>query len=288
MPFRESSRCARLAFRARPRDIHFGGWAMGLLFALFTVLTQAAVGMTLALWLTDIIPGRKNPRPARKTPWRRILVMAATGLAALLIHAGGPLEARQSLGQPGPQWIGLECLLFSSFLILVVIANIRAHALVTATALICGLAGIIATGMTYTAPERSLICNALPPLFFMLTTAALGAAFALSFSGQEGQRQIQRILTGVLVLTIAVSIVTPTIWGTGGGAMMRAAALAWSFSPLFWIFIALGLLVPLFLVIGLQNLPAWAAWLMLLGTFAGRAQFFLTPPNIAAFTRFPL
>ena len=40
---------------------------MGLLFALFTVLTQAAVGMTLALWLTDIIPGRKNPRPARKT-----------------------------------------------------------------------------------------------------------------------------------------------------------------------------------------------------------------------------
>ncbi len=260
---------------------------MGLCLILSTVLTQAAVGMTLILWLTDIIPGWKNPQLARKTVWRWILGMTATGLAALLIYAGGLPEVRQSLRQTHIQWAWMEWFLFSAFFILAAAAYAGIGALATPAALICGLGGIVASGASYAISARPFICSILPLLFFILTTTTLGAAFGLSFPARKGQKQLQRILTGMLILTSAVFIAIPPIWGTGG-KMMRAAALAWGFSPLFWIFIALGLLVPLFLIIGLRNLPPWATWLMLLATIAGRAQLFLSTPNGGGIFRLPL
>ena len=259
---------------------------MGLCLVLSTVLIQAAVGMTLILRLTDIIPGWKNPRLARKTVWRWILGMTAAGLAAFLIYAGGPPDAQQALRQTHTQWAWMEWLLFSAFFVLAAAAYAGISALAT-PALICGVGGIVASGAACAISTRPFIRNVLPLLFFILTTTTLGAAFGLSFPARKGRKQLRRILTGMLILTFAVFIAVPPIWGTGG-EMMRVAALAWIFSPLFWTFIALGLLVPLFLVVGLRSLPHWAAWLMLLAAIAGRAQLFLATPNGGGLFRFPL
>jgi DMSO reductase anchor subunit len=140
-------------------------------------------------------------------------------------------------------------------------------------AALVGFGAVFAMGMTYAPPSLMAIDNYLPFLFFLLTAVILGSAISSYFAPADKQALITGILAASLSVGLAVYLIVPSIW-LSGGAVMRMSGLAYLTSPLYWTHIVVGFLLPLLILWRMKRIPVWLPLFLLVGEFAGRIIFF--------------
>jgi DMSO reductase anchor subunit len=150
-----------------------------------------------------------------------------------------------------------------------------------ATTAVIGLLALIANAYTYAPPSLPAIDNLLPLTFFGLTTLILGTAVASYFVPDDKQKWLTIMLAISLSIALVVYLVVPSIW-LSGGTVMQMTAEGYLASPLHWIHIIVGLLLPLVILAWKKRIPAWLPVLLLIGEFAGRIIFFTLIVSSAA------
>lgn len=245
--------------------------SMELPLVLFTVLSQAAVGMVLMSAVRGF--AGHNAGNARKE-WALISGLMGFGIAASLFHLGHPLEAYRALAHLEKAWLSREVLAAGIFLALAAGAAVTdgGKGALLWGALAAGLATVVASGMTYAPPAFPALNNALPTVFFLISAVVLGAGFSAWFAGPGSQELLARICATALVTGLVVRLAVPCVW-LSGGEVMRQSGLAWLGSPLYWAGIAV-MVACLTVLWKNRTIPAWLPVLALLGELAGRAAFF--------------
>ncbi|EGY26722.1 putative membrane protein [Desulfovibrio sp. A2] len=248
---------------------------------LFTVLSQAAVGMALFLALrscacaTATGPATGEDAPGNRTEWLAATAAMGVALLASLFHLGHPEGAVRTLAHLEKAWLSREILAFGAFSALLAVAAVtgKAGAGLRAAAALVGLFALYTSGMTYAPPAMPALHNAAPLGFFVLSALLLGASFGSWFAGDARQPMLRTVLLGSLAAALAVYVIVPCVWASGG-AVMQMTARAWLASPLYWARLVLGILVPLVALARSPRIPHWMGPLVLLGELAGRAVFF--------------
>jgi len=294
-----------------------GDWEWPLI--LFTVLGQIAIGIILMLWWLD------RDRDPLDTKLFNQSVYAAGGLLSIallasLLHLGHPLAAYRTLAHLGSSWLSREILLFlltflgwiylflqSRHLSVSQVFGSRATSITAAQTAagghqtrnrslglgitsVLGLMGVISSAMIYVLPRVPAWNNVAPVLFFLLTTALLGALSTLVLGGKLLKAAQRKLLlqvslgctiTSLLIFSIYASMLSVSIEG--------AATLTFLInSPLFWTRALLGWFAPLLLFISLlknsqvnkTNLIFTVTLLVALGEVLGRALFYLSARGI--------
>lgn len=245
--------------------------SMELPLVLFTVLSQAAVGMVLMSAVRGF--ARQDGSDARNE-WMLVAGLMGLGIAASLFHLGHPLEAYRALAHLEKAWLSREVLAAGIFLALAAWAAAMGggKGVLLWGAIVAGLATVLASGMTYAPPAFPALNNALPTVFFLITAVVMGAGFASWFAGIGSQPLLARIFTTALVTGMVVRLAVPCIW-LSGSEIMRQSGLAWLGSPLYWVSIAV-MAACLGVLWKNRTIPVWLPILALLGELAGRAAFF--------------
>ena len=247
----------------------------------FTVLSQAAIGLTL-MRAVRTASGGAGDNPAME--WRMIAGLMLVGLVASLFHLGHPLDAPTALKHLGTAWLSREVLLSGMFMALAGLAAVTmgvggAPASAWLGAFL-GLGAIGCAGMTYAPPALPALNNALPTAFFLASAVILGSGFGSWFAGEgRGPLMVRIFMTGVVV-GLVLYLIVPCVWASGG-EVMRMTAQAWFDSMFYWTHIGI-LAVGLAVVWQSQTIPVWLPVLMLLGELLGRAGFFADTIHTAA------
>jgi DMSO reductase anchor subunit len=251
----------------------------------FTVLSQAAVGMALLGSLrapTGPADGSKHSAPRRQ--WRMIAGLMAVGMLASLLHLGHPAGAPMALNHLGTAWLSREALFAGAFAGLAVLAAVltkdTALPALAWAGVLAGLGLLVSAGMTYAPPALPALNNALPTLFFLCSAAVLGAGFASWFAGAERQPMLARVLASALAVALVLTLAAPCVW-LSGGEVMRMTGMAWLGSGFYWAHVA-ALAVALGVLWKTRTIPAWLPVLLLLGELLGRAGFFADTVHTAA------
>ena len=252
--------------------------SMELPLVLFTVLSQAAVGMVLMGAVRGVAG---HDRGNARNEWALILGLMGLGLAASLFHLGHPLEAYRALAHLKKAWLSREVLAAGAFLALAAgaAASRTGKGALLWGAVVAGLATVLASGLTYAPPALPAVNNALPTVFFLISVAVLGAGFASWFAGAGSQALLARTCTTALVTGLVVRLAVPCVW-LSGGEIMRQSGLAWLGSPLYWTNIAV-MAACLGVLWKNRTIPTWLPILALLGELAGRAAFFAETAHTA-------
>lgn len=247
---------------------------------LFTVLSQAAIGLALVTGLRTR-SAQEQAHDSRK-PWLLAACLLLAGLAASLPHLGHPLSAPMALKHIGASWLSREVLLASLLVVLLLFAGLKgADFWLGALCSACGLAALFAQAMTYAPESYPALAGGLPALFFLVTAVALGAGITGWFTPQEMQRPVARLLAAALLAGVAIFAAAPLAW-LSGGAVQHMTAWAYLSSPLYWAHILLGLALPLAVVWRTGRIPAWLPVLLFAGALCGRAVFFMGSVHSAA------
>lgn len=224
----------------------------------FTVLSQLGIGLALVgAWkaLRGEVPGR--------THWLWTVAATAVGLVISLFHLGHPLGAVTTLSGLGVSWLSREILSFGVFGAITLVLCLKQSRGLAILAGVMGIVAVLVQGMTYAPISFPAIHNFFTPLFFLLTALALGTSF---------DKDAGAVQSAVLVLLIAMLVLAPSMWTTGGGIMRDTAAL-WFASPFFW-----GGLLCIAATLGLsvarKGLPRASGVLMLAGALLVRMTFF--------------
>jgi DMSO reductase anchor subunit len=247
--------------------------SMELPLVLFTVLSQAAIGLVLmnAVRL-HAGPGEGN---ARKE-WTLIAAFMGAGIAASLFHLGHPLESYRALAHLEKAWLSREVLAAGIFFALAAFAAAtgreKGSPVLVWASVLAGLLALLASGMTYAPPALPAVNNALPTVFFLISAVVLGAGFASWFAAAGNQPLLARIFVTALVVGLVVRLTVPCAW-LSGSEIMRQTGLAWLGAPLYWAHIAL-MAACLGVLWKNRTIPAWLPILALAGELAGRAVFF--------------
>lgn len=252
--------------------------SMELPLVLFTVLSQAAVGMVLMNAVRGIAG---HDGGSARNEWTLVLGLMGLGLAASLFHLGHPLEAYRALAHLKKAWLSREVLAAGAFLALAAgaAASRGGKGALLWGAVVAGLATVLASGLTYAPPALPALNNALPTVFFLISVVVLGAGFASWFADTGSQALLARICTTALVTGLVVRLAVPCVW-LSGGEIMRQSGLAWLGSPLYWANIAI-MVTCLSVLWKNRTIPAWLPILALLGELAGRAAFFAETAHTA-------
>lgn len=253
---------------------------------LFTVLSQAAVGMALLLAVRSCgcaggacagAPGTATAgdTSGNRTEWLTATIIMGVALLVSLFHLGHPEGAVRTLAHLEKAWLSREILAFGAFAALLAVAALtgKAGAGLRGAAALVGLAALYTSGMTYAPPAMPAVHNAAPLGFFLLSALLLGASFGSWFAGEGSQPTLRAVLLGSLAAALAVYVIVPCVWASGG-TVMQMTARAWLASPLYWARLVLGIVVPLAVMIRSPRIPRWMGPLVLLGELAGRAVFF--------------
>jgi DMSO reductase anchor subunit len=249
---------------------------MELPLVTFTVLSQAAIGLTL-LRAACAVSG--ETAPAGRAEWQLVAGLMLAGLVGSLFHLGHPLSAPTALKHLGTAWLSREVLFAGLFAgVTVYAALLRGGLALGWIAAILGLCVIGSAGMTYAPPALPAVNNALPAVFFLLSAVILGAGFGSWFV--SGQGLMLRVFTTALVVALVLYLVIPCVW-LSGSTVMRMTAQAWLASGLYWAHVGV-LAVSLAVVLKMKSIPAWLPVLTLLGELAGRAGFFADTIHTAA------
>ncbi|WP_419787151.1 dimethyl sulfoxide reductase anchor subunit family protein [Pseudodesulfovibrio sp.] len=239
---------------------------------LFTVFSQAAIGLTLMRAVRTAANGDvADARPE----WRMIAGLMAVGLLGSLFHLGHPLHAPNAINHLATAWLSREVLFAGLFMALVVVAALAAFGGRSALAWIGSLLGfgvLVSAGMTYAPPALPALNNALPFTFFLTSAVLLGAGFGSWFAGEARRPLMTRIFTTALVVALVLNLLVPCVW-MSGGTVMRMTGSSWFGSGFYWTHVAV-LAVCLGVVWKNRTLPIWLPVLALLGELAGRAGFF--------------
>ena len=245
---------------------------------LFTLLTQMTIGLLLVSAAQQWAVAGGTSVSKMRSEWIAVLALLALGVITSFFHLGHPLGAVRMLANLSSAWLSREILLIGLFGILVVVTlyglmkNRVNRWLVAATAVI-GLLTLVANAFTYAPPSMPAIDNLLPLVFFGLTALILGTAVAVYFVPAAKQQWLTILLAASLGIALVVYLVVPSIW-MSGGEVMRQTGEGYLASPLYWIHIIVGLLLPLGILAWQKRIPVWLPVLLLIGEFAGRIIFF--------------
>ena len=245
--------------------------SLELPLVLFTVLSQAAVGMVL---MNAVRGFAGYDEGGARNEWALVLGLMGVGLATSLFHLGHPLEAYRALAHLEKAWLSREVLAAGIFLALAAgaAASGAGKGALLWGAVVAGLATVLASGLTYAPPALPALNNALPTIFFLISVVVLGAGFASWFAGAESRLLLTRICATALVTGLVVRLAVPCVW-LSGGEVMRLSGMAWLGSPLYWAGIAV-MAVCLGILWKNRTIPTWLPILALLGELTGRAAFF--------------
>lgn len=120
---------------------------------LFTVLSQAAVGMTI---MEAVRPATGPEGEDARQKWRMVAGLMVVGLIASLFHLGHPARAVTALAHLAKAWLSREVLFAGGFAGLALFAAVGPAKLGRATlawvGTVLGLAMLFSTGMTYAPP----------------------------------------------------------------------------------------------------------------------------------------
>lgn len=246
---------------------------------LFTVLSQAAVGITVADTAARTILAEKLPQTAGPLTAPMIsLMLTAVAITASMAHLGHPLGGIRSLDNLKSSWLSREILCAGAYSLSLGVDllfrlqgnDIHWPAAVAASA---GMLFVCASAMTYIVPGYPAINNPSPVLFFFMTAAVLGPGVLLLKLPLHHAAALYPWFAGALVLNGTVHIAVLLFWMTGS-SVMKSTALAHCRSPLFWARLVIGIALPAILPLLNANLLYPAAGLSLLGELTGRILFF--------------
>ncbi|MFW5490080.1 MAG: dimethyl sulfoxide reductase anchor subunit family protein [Desulfovibrio sp.] len=248
--------------------------SMELPLVLFTVLSQAAIGLTMMRVVRTTSGGTTTD--ARKE-WMLIAGLMMVGLLGSLFHLGHPLGAPTALVHLGTAWLSREVLFAGLFMgvatIAVLVSGMGGKASLAWLGAILGLGVICSAGMTYAPPALPALNNALPTAFFLTSAVILGSGFGGWFASGKLQPLMARIFTGALVVGLVLYLVAPCVW-ISGGTVMHMTGEAWFASGFYWAHLAI-LGVSLAVIWKSKHIPVWLPVLVLIGELIGRAGFFV-------------
>jgi len=248
---------------------------------LFTVLSQAAIGLTM---MRAVRTASGNAGTDARKEWLMIAGLMAAGLLGSLFHLGHPLSAPTALTHLGSAWLSREVLFAGLFMgvaaIAVLASGISGKAALAWIGATLGLGVITSAGMTYAPPALPALNNALPAAFFLTSAVILGAGFGGWFAGEKLQPLMARIFTTALVVGLILYLVAPCVW-MAGGSVMRMTGESWLSSGFYWAHLGV-LAVALGVIWKTRTIPAWLPILVLVGELVGRAGFFADTIHTAA------
>lgn len=248
---------------------------MELSLVLFTVLSQAAIGLVILSSMRQL--ALEGPAGNVRMEWLTASILLVVGMFASLFHLGHPLGAPMALTHLGTAWLSREALGVGLVLGLMVLGFVTAReAVKPGLALAAGAVGLLALffmGMTYAPPGYPALNNALPFVFFLLTAAVLGTAFSSYFAPAEKKPLLARILDVSLLVALVIYLVVPCVW-LSGGTVMQQTGTAYLTSPLYWTRIIVGLAIPLYAVWRSGSISFWVPPVILIGELIGRVAFF--------------
>ncbi|WP_316896365.1 DmsC/YnfH family molybdoenzyme membrane anchor subunit [Pseudodesulfovibrio indicus] len=248
---------------------------------IFTVLSQAAIGLTL---MRAVRTTSGDADSATRTEWLLIAGLMVAGLLGSLFHLGHPLSAPMALTHLGTAWLSREVLFAGMFMgvaaLAVVAGNVAGKPALAWLGTALGLGVILSAGMTYAPPALPALNNALPAAFFLTSAVLLGSGFG-SWFADEGLRPLMvRIFTGAVVVGLVLYLVAPCVW-LSGGEVMRMTGQAWLASGFYWAHLGV-LAVALAVAWKTSDIPVWLPVLVLIGELVGRAGFFADTVHTAA------
>jgi len=220
----------------------------------FTVLAQAAAGMSVAL-AAAAAAGAFMGRTFRRALGAATLVMAGALLVSFL-HLGDPIHAVYGASHWRSSWLSREIVAAVTFLALqcaTLLAGGRGrtgtrlfHAMLGATAL-AGLALVAAMARVYAVPTVPSWRGPATPIAFGVTTVLLGAAGMLAVFSADLRDARARILAwwllGAIAVALLVKLCAAVLLGPPAAAEPAAFPAAapggpWSGAP--WVAAALG------------------------------------------------
>lgn len=202
---------------------------------IFTVLTQFAVGLALFAAFKSLRCAGSTAKECedisawRSKDWFAAFLLAAFGLGASMFHLAQPLRAMEALGNLSVSWLSREGLIFGLFTVLALVNALRESRCLAVLAALCGVAAVVAQGMTYAPAALPAVSNGVPMLLFLLSALVLGA-LAGQVNGLHDFGTAFRVSCAALV---AVLLIVPCLW-TSGGTVMQASAALWMQSWMFW------------------------------------------------------
>ncbi len=251
---------------------------MELPLVFFTVLGQAAVGMTLIAAMRRHATDSGGPVFAGRNEWLTALIILGVGMAASLFHLGHPTGSPRTLVHLSTSWLSREVLMLGLFGVLLVIGFLTvpqtsgSSVLITLTALV-GLAGLIASGLTYAPPSFPALNNGVPVLLFLLTALIMGPAVCSYFTSEDTQALLTGILGTALILGLVMNLILPSVWMSGGRVMQMTGAAHYG-SALYWIRLGGEFGVGLAVIAATRRIPVWLPVVLLAGEILGRILFF--------------
>ena len=247
--------------------------SMELPLVLFTVLSQAAIGLTMMRAIRTTSGGSDINA---KKEWLTIASLMGVGLIGSLFHLGHPMGAPMALAHLGKAWLSREVLFAGLFMGLAVVAVIASgmagKTLWAWLGSFLGLGVIASAGMTYAPPAFPALNNALPTAFFLISAVMLGAGFGSWFAGEKLQPLMARTFTTTLILCLVLNLIVPCVW-LSGGEVMRMTGQAWFVSGFYWAHLGI-LAISLIVMWKSKKIPMWLPVLALIGELIGRAGFF--------------
>lgn len=267
----------------------------------FTVLSQWAVGIVIAVALLEWIKPKYMRNAGKQTLRTSVYVALGTSIIAALasmFHLNNPFKSYTSLIGVGHSWLSREIVIVILFNIcLITFAylwwkkadqdNLR-KTMGTVTALL-GIILVIVQATIYFSIELHPAWNNWTTFAnFLLTGFLLGALTVVFFvlrGKQEENTGVMKLLSVYLAIVLAALLVTigSSAIISGGAAESQATAATISFtSVLFWIRILGSLLIPasivIYMLVGKRTAAVKyilaATAFVLIGELSGRAMFY--------------
>lgn len=267
---------------------------------LFTVLSQAAVGLVLiSMLLMYVLSSAQRVAllPALKSAGLIAFPVALLALVASVFHLGQPFGGMRALGNLGSSWLSREILLMALFVAGVAIYSYlwlaRAEALAairtvgTATALL-GLGVIYATGMVYQLPTRPEWHHWSNLMAGFITALLLGGLVLslLAIRLPNISPLCRKALGGVVLLAAVLLVLGLISYGPYLLTVSAPTATLLFGSPWFWARLLLGIGLPVFVAAQMlrESQPSVALLSLTLlaalgGELVGRTLFYSSVLN---------
>lgn len=191
---------------------------------IFTVLSQMSVGMTLLLtWRTW-----RGQIEGNRVMWLITGLVLGVASVAAILHLAHPDHAYNALINLRHAWLSREILgatLYGAMIALAFLTKGNKGAALLAS--LFGILLVAVQGMTYAAPAMQAIANGLTMVFFFITVWVMGCAGAPLLKLNASVAALRQ----AIVVFIAVMVVAPLIW-LSGGTIVKMTAHAWLTSPL--------------------------------------------------------
>ncbi|MBA3012968.1 MAG: dimethyl sulfoxide reductase anchor subunit [Proteobacteria bacterium] len=243
---------------------------------LFTILSQAAVGLTLMEgFFIFFYPGEARLwSPA--VPGLAFLCLLV-GLACSLFHLGHPSGGIRSLANLSVSWLSREILAFGGYGAVLGLDMVLRYQgmkipMVLLSSFIAGLAAVAVSARVYKNPGYPALDTFWPFVFFAGTAWVLGL-FLLGMICPSLASVLRPFIAVALVFELMTHFLAPIFWLSGGRAQ-RCTAIAHYRSFFFWIRGGILVLMTGLFVFARSDLSVLILVLLTVQELIGRVLFF--------------